>query len=84
MAMLNVSGWNLKGVQFTRPGAPLKSWAVVSFDQRFGVQDMRESAVRVRLTSRALHLLVCWLLISLTCSLCPVLNAYGEQRTRNC
>lgn len=36
------SGWNLKGVQFTRPGATLKSWAVISFDQRFSVSDMRE------------------------------------------
>lgn len=34
-------GWNLKGVSFTRPGAPLKSWAVVSFDYRFRRQDMQ-------------------------------------------
>lgn len=29
----NNGGWNLKGVKFTKPGKPLASWAVVTFDQ---------------------------------------------------
>ncbi|KAL7419978.1 Protein argonaute [Cryptotrichosporon argae] len=33
LSVLN-GGWNLRGVAFTKPGAPLKSWSVVSFDQR--------------------------------------------------
>ncbi|WVQ69267.1 uncharacterized protein L199_007484 [Kwoniella botswanensis] len=38
----NFGGWNLKAVQFSRPGKPLKSWSVVSFDDRCNVQDMRK------------------------------------------
>ncbi|OCF58805.1 argonaute [Kwoniella mangroviensis CBS 10435] len=38
----NFGGWNLKAVQFSKPGKPLKSWSVVSFDDRCTVQDMRE------------------------------------------
>ncbi|WVW78435.1 hypothetical protein I302_100389 [Kwoniella bestiolae CBS 10118] len=38
----NFGGWNLKQVQFTKPGKPLKSWSVVSFDDRCNVQDMQK------------------------------------------
>jgi len=34
-------GWNLRGVGFTRPGRPLKSWAVLSLDRQYGSQQMR-------------------------------------------
>lgn len=34
-------GWNLKGVNFTRPGRPLKAWSVLSLDRYFGTGDMQ-------------------------------------------
>lgn len=37
------SGWNLKGVRFAKPGRPLKSWSVVSFDRYCGIPDMGRS-----------------------------------------
>ncbi|ODN94352.1 argonaute [Cryptococcus wingfieldii CBS 7118] len=38
----NFGGWNMKGVRFTQPGVPLKSWAVVSFDERCTVPDLQK------------------------------------------
>ncbi|ODO01573.1 hypothetical protein I350_06393 [Cryptococcus amylolentus CBS 6273] len=35
-------GWNMKGVRFTQPDVPLKSWAIVSFDQRCTVPDLQK------------------------------------------
>ena len=37
-----LSGWNLKGIRFTKPGRPLKSWSVVSFDRNCGPRELRE------------------------------------------
>ncbi|WWC86888.1 uncharacterized protein L201_001767 [Kwoniella dendrophila CBS 6074] len=38
----NFGGWNLKAVKFTKPGKPLKSWSVVSFDERCIVPDLQK------------------------------------------
>ncbi|KIY33612.1 argonaute [Cryptococcus gattii E566] len=38
----NFGGWNLKGVKFNKPGKPLTSWAVVSFDERCTVPDLQK------------------------------------------
>nr|XP_031860632.1 uncharacterized protein CI109_003963 [Kwoniella shandongensis]KAA5527704.1 hypothetical protein CI109_003963 [Kwoniella shandongensis] len=35
----NFGSWNTKGVKFTKPGRPLKHWAILSFDQRCPVED---------------------------------------------
>lgn len=39
---LDCSGWNLKGVRFTKAGKPLVSWAVISFDERCTVPDLQK------------------------------------------
>ncbi|OCF32605.1 argonaute [Kwoniella heveanensis BCC8398] len=36
----NFGSWNMKGIKFTKPGRPLKSWSIVSFDQYCGVSDL--------------------------------------------
>ncbi|CAD6584810.1 MAG: hypothetical protein TREMPRED_003962 [Tremellales sp. Tagirdzhanova-0007] len=41
-ARANFGGWNLKGLRFTKPGRPLKSWAVLSFDRMCTVQDLQK------------------------------------------
>ncbi|WWC67948.1 uncharacterized protein I206_101867 [Kwoniella pini CBS 10737] len=38
----NFGSWNLKNVKFTKPGKPLKSWSVVSFDERCGEADLQK------------------------------------------
>ncbi|WRT64767.1 uncharacterized protein IL334_001701 [Kwoniella shivajii] len=36
----NFGAWNLKAVKFTKPGKPLKSWSVISFDERCDASDL--------------------------------------------
>ncbi|WWC59473.1 uncharacterized protein I303_102029 [Kwoniella dejecticola CBS 10117] len=38
----NFGAWNLKAVKFTKPGMALKSWSVISFDERCGVPDLQK------------------------------------------
>ncbi|ORY30401.1 Piwi domain-domain-containing protein [Naematelia encephala] len=40
----NNGGWNLKGVRFTKPGRPLVSWAMISFDRDIDVPRMERFA----------------------------------------
>ncbi|WVF69797.1 hypothetical protein IAT40_004576 [Kwoniella sp. CBS 6097] len=38
----NSGSWNMKGIKFTKAGRPLKSWAIVSFDQYCTVGDLEK------------------------------------------
>ncbi|WVQ83346.1 hypothetical protein IAT38_005485 [Cryptococcus sp. DSM 104549] len=40
----NFGAWNMKGVQFTKAGKPLKSWAILSFDQFCTKEDCQRFA----------------------------------------